>query len=173
MTDKLFYFSKSQDKPVGKGVNEYCNDPNKYNELDKIKDWRKVLSNFYVAPFRYDGNTWKTVEHAFQSKKIELVDKDKAFLFCIESSYLIGLGDGLIARKYRKLVELDKKTLELWDSIKNGIMEEIMYAKFSQNMLAKNILKLTMDAELWHAGAREKPSRQVQLENVRCKLLQE
>lgn len=135
--DKLFYFSKSQDKPVGKGVNEFCNDPNKYTELNNIKDWRKILSNFYIAPFIYKNKKWNTVEHAFQAEKINLVDSDKAHLFSIDSQNEIGLGDGLIARKNRKLVILNGDKLKLWDSIKNGIMENILYAKFSQNELPK------------------------------------
>jgi ribA/ribD-fused uncharacterized protein len=168
--DKLFYFSKSSNKLVGQGINEYVKDPNIYSELNKIKDWRKILSNFYVAPFTYDNKTWNTVEHAFQSKKIELVDKEKAYQFCLESKHEIGLGDGLIARKNRKLVLLNSDKIKEWDNIKSSIMEEIMYAKFSQNELPKKVLLGTLNAELWHAGAREKPSRQYELENVRKRL---
>ena len=47
--DQLFYYSKSADKPAGKGTNEIAVDYNIYKELNKIKDWRKILSNFYVS----------------------------------------------------------------------------------------------------------------------------
>jgi ribA/ribD-fused uncharacterized protein len=169
MNDKLFYFSKSQDKPVGKGVNEYINS-NIYKDLDEIKDWRKILSNFYEAPFIYKNKTYNTVEHAFQSEKIRLVDIDKAEWFTLESKHVIGLGDGLIARQSRKLVLLDKDKLKIWDEIRDKIMEEIMYQKFTQISIAKKVLLATEDAELWHATAREKPSRQIPLENVRNRL---
>jgi len=66
--DKLFYYSKSANKQVGKGVNEFVSNYNDYNELNKIKDWRKMLSNFYVAEFTYNGKTYYTAEHAFQAK---------------------------------------------------------------------------------------------------------
>ena len=58
--DKLFYYSKSANKQAGKGVNEFVSNYNDYNELNKIKDWRKMLSNFYVAEFTYNGKTYST-----------------------------------------------------------------------------------------------------------------
>jgi predicted NAD-dependent protein-ADP-ribosyltransferase YbiA (DUF1768 family) len=67
--DKLFYYSKSANKQAGKGVNEFVSNYNEYDKLNKIKDWRKMLSNFYVANFTYNAKTYYTVEHAFQAKK--------------------------------------------------------------------------------------------------------
>jgi len=75
--DKLFYYSKSANKQVGKGVNEFVSNYNDYNELNKIKDWRKMLSNFYVAEFTYNGKTYYTAEHAFQAKrKLVILDDE-------------------------------------------------------------------------------------------------
>jgi hypothetical protein len=107
MADQLYFFSRSSDKPVGKGVNEIVKNEKEYENLNKIKDWRKILSNFHVYDFAYKGYTWKTVEHAFQSSKIGLVDEKKAFLFTVDSDSEIGK----IAQKNRKMVILDKKTL--------------------------------------------------------------
>ena len=116
--DKLFYYSKSANKQAGKGVNEFVSNYNEYDELNKIKDWRKMLSNFYVSEFTYNGKTYYTAEHAFQAKKIELVDENKANLFCIESGNIIGTTkDGNIARKNRKLVILDDERIKIWDEI--------------------------------------------------------
>ncbi len=89
-SDKLFYYSKSADKPAGRGANEYASNYNDYDKLNKIKNWRKMLGNFYVAEFKYEDKTYYTVEHAFQAKKIELVDKDKSYWFCKESGNIIG-----------------------------------------------------------------------------------
>jgi ribA/ribD-fused uncharacterized protein len=171
--DIIFYYSKSSDKQVGCGVHESIQNKENYKELDNIKNWRQILSNFYIAPFKYKNKTYRSVEHAFQAEKISLVNDDKANWFCIESNHEIGLGDGLIARKNRKLVILNNATLKLWDENKSKIMQEIMYAKFSQNELPKNVLLLTNKAQLWHAAAREKPARQYELESVRTKLLLE
>ena len=169
--DKLFYYSKSANKQAGKGVNEFVSNYNEYDELNKIKDWRKMLSNFYVAEFNYNGNTYYTAEHAFQAKKIELVDSAKAYLFCIESGNIIGTTkDGNIARKNRKLVILDDESIKIWNKIKHNIMKEILICKFTQNKELSNVLLLTKKAILLH-GAKGIPiSRQYDLEEVRNSL---
>lgn len=166
--DTLFYFSKSAHKKVGKGVNEFVNNFSDYKELDKIKDWRKVLSNFYVSPFTWRGKTWNTVEHAFQSRKIELEDEKKSEWFTLESGHDIGKGDGNVARKNRKLVMLSVKNIKEWNNIKFHVMEEILYCKFSQNEFCKKVLLETKNAELLHSfGRGMKPQRVYELENVR------
>jgi predicted NAD-dependent protein-ADP-ribosyltransferase YbiA (DUF1768 family) len=170
-SDKLFYYSKSKDVYPGLGVNEYVKDPNLYKGLSKYKDWRKVLSNFYVAPFVYKNRTWNSVEHAFQSEKINLVDPEKAEWFTLDSGHKIGQGDGLEARKNRKLVLLGPKELKHWNKIKSDIMEEILYEKFIQVPLAGRVLLETENAELWHSPGRAKAERQTELENVRDKLI--
>ena len=169
--DKLFYYSKSSNKKAGKGVNEFVSNYNEYDELNKIKDWRKMLSNFYVAEFNYNGNTYYTAEHAFQAKKIELVDSAKAYFFCIESGNIIGTTkDGNIARKNRKLVILDDESIKIWNKIKHNIMKEILICKFTQNKELSNVLLLTKKAILLH-GAKGIPiSRQYDLEEVRNSL---
>jgi ribA/ribD-fused uncharacterized protein len=166
--DKLFYYSKSANKQAGKGVNEFVSNLNKYDELNKIKDWRKMLSNFYVSEFTYNDKTYYTAEHAFQAKKIEIVDANKANFFCIESGNIIGTTkDGNIARKNRKLVILDDENIKIWNEIKHNIMKEILICKFTQNNELGNVLLLTKNAILLH-GAKGIPiSRQYDLEEVR------
>ena len=44
--------------------------------MERIKDWRKVLSNFHVAPFILDDNEWNSVEHFFHAVKFRY-DKAK------------------------------------------------------------------------------------------------
>ena len=141
-----------------------------YNELNKIKDWRKILSNFYVSEFTYDNKIYNSVEHAFQAKKIELVNKDKAYWFCKNSNHMIGSGDGLIARKNRKLVILNNEDLEKWNNIKHKVMEDILLAKFTQIPIAKQVLLLTQTAILLHGTKGIPITRQYDLENVRNKI---
>ena len=168
--DQLFYYSKSADKPAGKGTNEITVDYNIYKELNKIKDWRKILSNFYISEFTYDNKIYNSVEHAFQAKKIELVDKDKAYWFCKNSGHIIGIGDGLTARKNRKLVILTSEDLQRWDDIKHKVMEDILLAKFTQVPIAKQVLLLTQTAILLHGTKGIPITRQYELENVRNKI---
>lgn len=166
-SDKLYFYSKSKDVAPGKGTNEYVEEPSKYVDLSTTKDWRKVLSNFHFEPFKYDGYTWNTIEHVFQSKKIELVDPEKAKWFTVESGNEIAKGDGLVARKNRKLVKLSKAELEQWFYIKNKVLFEAASEKYKQNTNSANILKATNKAELWHIVMRGKPERLTHLERVR------
>jgi len=77
------------------------------------------------------------------------------------------MSDGIVARKNRKIIILTQEELNKWDEIKDKIMEEILFAKFSQISIAKNVLLLTHDSILLH-GTRGIPiSRQYNLEKVR------
>ncbi len=165
--DKFFFYSKSRDVLPGKGTHEFVNDISLYPELSVIHNWRKVLSNFHVSPFQYDGFTYNSIEHVFQAKKNELVDRDKAFLFTIESGSEIGLGDGSVARKNRKICLLNNEQLRLWNDIKDNIMYEASLAKYSSCYGAKCILKDTKNAELWHIVSRSRPIRFFHLEQIR------
>jgi ribA/ribD-fused uncharacterized protein len=165
--DHLFYFSKSANKPAGRGANEYVQQPHAYTELNTFPHWRKVLSNFYVHPFEWRGRKWNSVEHVFQSQKIAIVSPEKAEWFTLDSGHDIGRGDGEMARKHRKLVILNAQQLHQWNKIKSTILEEALYAKFSQVPLAQQVLVATGDAALLH-GTRGIPvQRQMELEHVR------
>lgn len=168
--DKLFFYSNSADKYPGKGANEYVVDDKIYKELSDIKHWRKILSNLYNHEFTYENKIYNSVEHAFQSKKIEIVDKEKAYWFCKNSGNTIGISDGLIARKNRKLVILSSEELIKWNKQKHEILYEILWAKFTQIPIAKKALLLTHKAILLH-GTRGIPiSQQLELEKVRNNL---
>ena len=64
-----------------------------------IQNIRRYLSNFDIYEFKYNGYSYRTIEHAFQGTKISLANKEEAFKFTIESNHDIGLGDGKVARK--------------------------------------------------------------------------
>ena len=83
--DMVYFHSRSKDAAPGEGVHEFAKDEKEYDELKKIKDWRKVLSNFHFCPFTYKGYTYNTIEHVYQSQRIGLVCSEKAYLFTLES----------------------------------------------------------------------------------------
>lgn len=168
--DKLYFFSKSRNVSPGKGINEYVKNSSDYKELNAIKDWRKVLSNFYVSPFEYNNKKYNTVEHAFQASKINMVSPIIARLFENDSKSKIGTGNGLAARTSRKIVVLNTKELEEWGKIKHDIMFNILTEKFAQCKHPQKVLLATNNAELWHGMARSKPAKQISLELVRKNL---
>ena len=168
MSDKFFFFSKSANAKPGKGANE-VGDPKNYKELAKIENWRKVLSNFHVCPFKYDGYTFNSIEHAFQYKKIALANKDKAFNFTMESKTDLGLGDGEDARKNRKVVKLKDAQIAEWDKMKMDVMAEIAKQKYEQCPDAMDVLIKTNNAQLWHIVGRGEPNvRFLHLEKIRA-----
>ena len=171
--DTLFFYSKSARKPAGKGANESVTNPKEYSQLNEITDWRKVLSNFYVAPFVYNGATYNTIEHALQSEKIRLVDPEKANWFSVESGNSIGQGDGFIARKNSKTFTLNEENTLKWNAIKHTVLHNLLLAKFTQVIVARHAILSTRQAALLHRSSRGGAiQRQFILEKIRS-LLQE
>lgn len=165
--DKLYFYSKSRDETPGKGANEHVDILAEYTDLSKIKDWRKVLSNFHVYPFKYQGKTYKTIEHVFQAMKIALADKEKSVYFTVESGHEIGQGDGGVAQKNRKLVKLTHQHLHQWEKIKAKVMHDAAVEKYKACAEARKVLKATNCAQLWHIVMRSKPVRFTHLEEIR------
>jgi predicted NAD-dependent protein-ADP-ribosyltransferase YbiA (DUF1768 family) len=170
-TDKLCYYSKSKNITVGEGKHEFIRDISTYEELDKISDWRQILSNFYTEPFVFENKIYNSVEHAFQSYKIALVNEEKANYFTLNSNHPIGLGDGYIAQKNRKLVILNKEQLEYWNKIKQNLICKITLQRILQSTTYKKILLLTGKAELWHIVVRKGIIRNKYLEDLRDSLI--
>lgn len=167
MTDTLYFYSKSRDVLPGNGKNEIVSDLAAYEELSKVNDWRRILSNFHVDPFVWNGKTWNSIEHAFQASKIALVNPKEAERFTLESGDPIGSGDGGVAQKNRKLIFLRGEELRTWNRISMDMMEEIAYAKYASSEIGRNVLLATGDAELWHIRMRMSPIRFEHLERVR------
>jgi predicted NAD-dependent protein-ADP-ribosyltransferase YbiA (DUF1768 family) len=173
---KLAFYSKSRDYAAGAGPQEYIYDITKCNfrELNNIRDWRKILSNFHVYPFKYiDGYTYNSIEHVFQAMKIALADPEKALLFTVESGDEIGIGDGAIAQKNRRLVKLDKNQIAHWDKIKADVMRNAAECKYAQCEDAQKVLLCTENAELWHIVSRSAPVRFEHLEKIREKICEQ
>lgn len=99
------------------------------------------LSNMYSARFEWDGRTYLNSEAAFQSaKSLDAAVQDR-----------FSAMNGMIAKREGKKVQLRAD----WETVKNGIMEEVVRAKFSQNPDLLQKLLDTGDLELtegngWH-----------------------
>jgi hypothetical protein len=91
-----------------------------------FKEYR-FLSNFDKTPFYLCGYNWMSVEHYYQSAK------------CLDLKYqqdIINASSPGIARKLGQGCKLRDD----WEKIKEGIMEEGVFAKFSQNKELKDKL---------------------------------
>jgi len=153
--------------PPGSGVNETVQNPRDYSELAAIPEWRKRLSNFWVAPFELMGFHYQTVEHAFQAYKIRLADTETALQFTLESGSQLSRSDGEAARRARKLKLLTPEQLRGWEAMKDAVLLNALYAKFSQHSDLRRLLLATGNAELWHGAPRVAKARQWQLERIR------
>lgn len=158
------FYSKSSDKPLpGKGAGEKIETRNmdKFKELSKIKGWRKVLSNFYMAPFTLDGFTWNSVEHYYHANKFKKGHPEFYKLFTVESNSDIskdpafaksaGGKTGRSSKMKWKRPANVKMDDDFFSSGRNETtMEAGQAAKYSQNELPKRVLLATKDAKLQH-----------------------
>ena len=157
--ETVFVFkSNSADKAPGKGVNEHLVKGHSFPELSKIKDWRRMLSNFDVAEFDWSGEgilpepfpaktRWNSIEHAFQGAKHWWKGhKKEALRFTLSGD--IGKGDGAEAQKNSKLVKIDD--MAGWDDLSWKVMASAAEAKYTQNPERMRMLKATAPAVLFH-----------------------
>lgn len=166
--DRLYFFSGSADKPAGQGAHERVADAARYAALSGVRQWRRMLSNFWPAEFTLGERTYGTVEHAFQAAKIALADPVLGERFALESGTELARGDGAAARRHRKLVLLDDTQLRQWDACKHTVMRDAMHAKFSRHESLGSVLLATLSAQLWHGTGRGQPPARIHdLEAIR------
>ena len=107
-------------------------------EFSSKSNTHQELSNFYSAPFLLEGKIWPSVEHYFQAQKFP---SDPALQEKIRSAKT-----ALSAKRLGRT-----KTdafLSNWDTVKDGVMETALTAKFTQNPPLQELLKSTGDAYL-------------------------
>ena len=167
----FMFYSKSANKKPGKGKGEIIPDDRliEFNELAKMKDWRKVLSNFYIKPkrdgevvplFELDGLKWASVEHYYHANKFKKNHPDYYRLFSIDSGSQImddpkkALGAGgktgkVSGKKFRpKNVFMDEDFFD--DNNNEKVMEKGQMAKYQQDDISRQVLLATKDAKLVH-----------------------
>lgn len=97
-----------------------------------FRDKYFFLSNFYSAPVTYRGRTYLNNEAAFQAQKT-LNEKEKEKFTTLNPSQAKYLG---------RRVKLRPD----WEEVKDEIMFEICYAKFSQNVnLGERLIRTGTD----------------------------
>lgn len=105
------------------------------SRIDRFDGEYFFLSNFYYADVVLDGVEYPTIEHAFQAAKT--LDPE-------ERQKLLESGSPGAAKRLGREV----KMREDWDSIKFGIMEDLIRQKFTRYPDLRQLLLDTGDAEI-------------------------
>jgi predicted NAD-dependent protein-ADP-ribosyltransferase YbiA (DUF1768 family) len=156
------FYSKSRDLKPGKGAGEKIDKKEvmKFAELAGIKNWRKVLSNFFEGEFTLDGKRWKSVEHFYHASKFKKNNPEFYATFSLDSdtelskSPAMAKGAGGKTGKFKGKQLRSKKIKLDEDFFSSKENERAMYrgqmAKYKQVDEAKRVLMATKDAKLQH-----------------------
>lgn len=156
------FYSKSRDLEPGKGSGESIPDDkiSEFTELSKIKNWRKMLSNFYESEFTLDDKRWLSVEHYYQGAKFKKENPEFYEKFSLDSDSdiskdpnLAKSAGGKSGKSKGKLIRPSNIQMDK-DFFKNGRssneMKLAQREKYKQNEELKRMLLLTKDAKLTH-----------------------
>src|SRR5262245_39878445 len=95
------------------------------------------FSNFAPYPVRMDGKVWPTSEHYFQAQKFKDAKHQESIRQTKSPMIAARMG-----RDRKKPLRRD------WESVKVGIMRDVVRAKFSQHDDIRQVLLSTGDAKL-------------------------
>ncbi len=103
-------------------------------KIDQFINEHAFLSNFYITPISFEGKEYASVEHAYQAAKTTNP---------LEHQKIIDAPTPGKAKRLGAKVSLRKD----WESVKQGIMLELLRIKFSNPGLRQKLLD-TGEAEL-------------------------
>lgn len=102
--------------------------------IDSFTGEFRFLSNFYPAKVKLDGESYPSVEHAYQAAKT-LDKKDRKKIATLKASG---------AKSYGRKVKMRPD----WEKVKLGIMEDLVFQKFSNEPTMREMLVITDPLEL-------------------------
>ena len=176
------FYSKSADKYPGKGSGETPNNLSpEYDDLSKVKDWRKKLSNFWICPFELNGKKWNSVEHYYQGSKFKRDNPEFYNLFSLDSGSELSLSPAMAKSAGGKTgkvngLQFRQKSVKIdGDFFTTNRMNEEMnaaqYAKFTTIPDMRDVLLKTREAKLMHTVSRSSEKNYFEnLVNIRDKL---
>jgi len=135
--------------------------------LAPFPEFRKMFSNFGVAPFQLDGLHWHTVEHYYQGSKFKRNHPEFYRTFALDSGSEMSK-DPNMSKAYGgktgkyKGKQARPKTIEVDPDFFKGRGEQEMFdaqfAKFTQNGEMRKALMATKEAQLLHTMPRSSVS---------------
>jgi hypothetical protein len=160
----LVFYEKSSSTPkAGRGNGEKTDNLIKYNTLNSIKDWRRMLDDNWTMPITIDNKRWNSVSHYYLSSQFKKGFPDYYTLYSLDSGSNISKDVKEARDEYNKVIKTKKSTLKDGNitpdpdffSIKDKPINEIernlaLEAKFTQNLNLKQALLETKDAKLCH-----------------------
>lgn len=103
----------------------------------RVADEYGEFSNFACFPIKIKGKTWATSEHYFQAMKFT----DEAYQLKIRKSPT-AMKSAQLGRSRKVKLRND------WESVKENVMYEAVYAKFTQHAELTELLLSTGDSKL-------------------------
>ena len=167
------FYSNSHNAYPGEGSGEKISKKKmaEFKSLSKIKDWRKKIDHSYVKlPFIIDGRKWASVEHYYNAAKFKKGHPDLYFSFSLDSnselSKKVSLAIEKGGKKSGSTIDPDFYSSRNLEEKKKAIEE-----KFSQNEELKKILLMTKMAKLVHFKRGSPPETDIELMEIRKKIL--
>jgi predicted NAD-dependent protein-ADP-ribosyltransferase YbiA (DUF1768 family) len=162
---EFVYHSNARDGLPGKLNGEKIPDEEikHYLKLNKIKNWRKKLSNEWIEPFEYDKHKWASVKHLYEASKYKS-DIKKYIQYSLDSESDLSKNVDLIKIQPKHKVDADFKIK------RNQILQEALLAKWSQNDELKQLLLDTGKAKLSEFVRGDEPEPSCILMDVRDKI---